>query len=349
MAGRAGVPERAASGRRASIALCLSLSASVFLAGCNPAKIPAGEVLPIAVETQVIDALGGAPVFADGLSFIGGLELSSPEPLFGAFSSIRFLDEDRFLGVFDTGYWITGRIVRNGDQHLSGVTEVSLAPLLDPDGAESGSKFQVDAESLAIEGGSRAHVGFEQRHRVITYQPISDLGQALPSAPLPLPFDARRLRGNGGIEALIVAPPAGPLAGALVAISEKTVDEEGNLIAGILGGPLAGEFRVRPRDGFEVTDGAFLADGDLLLLERRFSIASGVAMRLRRIEGDTLRPQAVVDGDILFEADNRSQIDNMEGMDVLRAADGSMRLIVVSDDNHSILQRTLMLEFKLDR
>ena len=37
----------------------------------------------------------------------------------------------------------------------------------------------------------------------------------------------------------------------------------------------------------------------------------------------------------------------MEGLDVLPEPDGSVRLIVVSDDNHSILQRTLMLEFRL--
>lgn len=348
MDGRVGVPERAAFGRRAPLALCLSLSAVFFLAGCNPAKIPAGDTLAIPVEARVIEDLGGKPIFADGLSFVGGLELSSSEALFGAFSSIRFLDAERFLGVFDTGYWITGRIVRNGEQRLSGVKEVALAPLLDRNGAESISKFQVDAESLAIEDGSRAHVGFEQRHRIVTYEPMSDLGQALPSAPLSTPFDIRGLRGNGGIEALMVAPSAGPLAGALVAISEKTVDKAGNLIAGILSGPLAGEFRVRPRDGFEVTDGAFLPDGDLLLLERRFSIASGVAMRLRRIKGDSLHPGMVVDGAILFEADNRSQIDNMEGMDVLSADDGSVRLILVSDDNHSLLQRTLMLEFRLE-
>jgi hypothetical protein len=104
---------------------------------------------------------------------------------------------------------------------------------------------------------------------------------------------------------------------------------------------------VRPRDEFEVTDAAFLPDGDLLLLERRFSIATGVGMRLRRIEGESIRPDAVVDGDILFEANYRSQIDNMEGLDAIPEPDGSVRLIVVSDDNHSILQRTLMLEFRL--
>jgi hypothetical protein len=348
----AGVPERGLL-RRMSFRLTAGVCV-VLLAACTaPAEIPAGEILSIPVESSAIVALdgmtatlGGAPRMSPGLTFLGGLELSSPEPLFGAFSSIRFRDREHFLGVFDTGYFIEGRITRDGMGRLSGVADVRLAPLLDPSGEVSRSKYMVDAESLAIDG-SRAYVGFEQRHRVVAYDRLSDLRHAHASQPLPLPFNVRGLSSNGGIEALLFSPPASPLAGALIALSEKSVDENGDNYAGILSGPLQGEFRVKPHDGFEITDGAFLPNGDLLLLERRFSIATGVGMRLRRIEGSVIRPGAVVDGPIIFEADNRSQIDNMEGMDAIVAEDGSVHLIVVSDDNHSILQRTLMLEFRL--
>ncbi len=41
------------------------------------------------------------------------------------------------------------------------------------------------------------------------------------------------------------------------------------------------------------------------------------------------------------------QIDNMEGIDVVADVDGHPHVILVSDDNHSILQRSLMLEFRL--
>ncbi len=350
----AGVPE---PGRLRQLTTYLAASVCVvLLAACTaPAEIPAGDVLAIPVDSTVISnldgmtaTLGGAPTMVPGLTFLGGIELSSPEPLFGAFSSVRFRDRERFLGVFDTGYFIEGRITRDRAGRLSGVADIRLAPLLDASGQISPFKYMVDAESLALDG-DRAYVGFEQRHRVVAYAPLSDLGHARASAPLPLPFDIGRLRSNGGIEALVLSPPASPLAGALIALSEKSVDENGNNYAGILSGPLQGEFRVKPHDGFEITDGAFLPNGDLLLLERRFSIATGVGMRLRRIEGSTIRPGAVIDGTIIFEADNRSQIDNMEGLDAIVAEDGSVHLIVVSDDNHSILQRTLMLEFRLDR
>ncbi len=56
-----------------------------------------------------------------------------------------------------------------------------------------------------------------------------------------------------------------------------------------------------------------------------------------------------VDGETLIAAGPSNQIDNMEGIDVVPQPDGSTHLILVSDDNHSFLQRNLMLEFKLNQ
>ena len=41
------------------------------------------------------------------------------------------------------------------------------------------------------------------------------------------------------------------------------------------------------------------------------------------------------------------QIDNMEGLSVHRTAAGELVLTLVSDDNFSPLQRTILLQFKL--
>lgn len=282
------------------------------------------------------------------LEFLGGLELSSSERLFGAWSSIRLTDGGtKFIGVLDTGHWLTGSINRGADGRLAGLDDVTIAPMLDAAGRSSAPKRTVDAESLALRG-DEAFVGFEQIHRVTGYSPLSTIETSRPFRfALPLPFPVGRLRSNGGIETLAAAPQDGPLKGGLVAIAEKSLDSDGNLFAGILDGPLKGGFRIVPYDGFDVTDGDFLPDGDLLLLERRFTIATGVAMRLRRIDGSGLKPGAVVDGEVILEANGSLQIDNMEGLDTFVAADGSTHVILVSDDNHSILQRTVMLEFRL--
>jgi len=104
---------------------------------------------------------------------------------------------------------------------------------------------------------------------------------------------------------------------------------------------------VKRNGNFDITDGAFLPDGDLLLLERSYTMAEGVKMRLRRIYGESIARGAVADGPVLLEADMSYQIDNMEGLDIWRRGDGAQVVSLISDDNHSILQRNLYLEFIL--
>jgi hypothetical protein len=54
-----------------------------------------------------------------------------------------------------------------------------------------------------------------------------------------------------------------------------------------------------------------------------------------------------MNGEVVLQGDFGYQIDNMEGLDAFKAADGTTHVVIVSDDNHSILQRNLMLEFRL--
>jgi hypothetical protein len=55
----------------------------------------------------------------------------------------------------------------------------------------------------------------------------------------------------------------------------------------------------------------------------------------------------VVDGRVLIVAELAHQIDNMEGIAVHRNARGDTIITVVSDDNFSVIQRTLLLQFAL--
>jgi hypothetical protein len=153
---------------------------------------------------------------------------------------------------------------------------------------------------------------------------------------------------NRGFETVAYAPEDGPLQGARVVISERSLDAKGNQYAAILEGPRKGVFTVKRSGKFDITDGAFLPNGDLLLLERSFSYADGVAMQLRRIDGGSIGPGKVADGPVLLQADMNYQIDNMEGLDVWRRGDGALMVSIVSDDNQSLLQRNVYLEFRLD-
>lgn len=280
------------------------------------------------------------------LKFIGGMVMNSRNSQFGALSSIRFRPDGRhFVGVLDTGHWMTGAIERDADGRLRGLSSVEISPIIDKDGSAQQSKWMVDAEGLALRDGNML-VSFEQRHRVDVY-PDPGFETSAPLRTLPFLVPVNELRRNGGFETVAIAPASSPLAGAPLVIAEKSIDEDGNLLAAILEGPLKGRFTVQRRDRYDATDGAFLPDGDLLLLERRFELSTGIGMRIRRIKGESIRPGAVVDGDVILEAGFGTQIDNMEGLDVVAGPDGAVRIIITSDDNHSILERSLMLEFEI--
>ncbi|WP_275791175.1 esterase-like activity of phytase family protein [Pararhizobium gei] len=319
----------------------LSVS-SQTLAGTLPPK----ESLP--VQSRQIDTFkfGSGVTRVGKLEFIGGIEMSSSNALLGAISSIRFRpDGKHFLAVMDTGHWLEGEILRDDKGRLSGVSGVAATSMIDANGNAEQVKALMDCEGLALRAGE-ALVSCERRSRVDVY-PDPGFAQSRPIASLPILIPAGELRGNRGLETVAVSPKGSPLAGGVVTVAELSFDQAGHLYAAVLNGPRKGIFAVVQKEPFAVTDGAFLPNGDLLLLERRFSFAEGVGMQIRRISGDTIKPGAVVDGEVLIQADMGFQIDNMEGIDVVNAANGDVRILLVSDDNHSILQRNLMLEFRL--
>jgi hypothetical protein len=157
----------------------------------------------------------------------------------------------------------------------------------------------------------------------------------------------KKLPFNKGIEALVMVPKGKPLAGTLIAISERGLDAQGHLIGFLVGGPSPGQFALRRTRDYDVSDAVLLSSGDLLILERKFSWFSGIGIRIRRVPLASVAPGAVVDGPVIFEADLGQEIDNLEGIDAHVTDEGDTVLTMVSDDNFSMIQRTLLLQFKL--
>ena len=162
-----------------------------------------------------------------------------------------------------------------------------------------------------------------------------------------MPPAVKKLPFNKGLEALVFVPKGFALAGTLIAISERGLDPQGNLIAFLVGGPTPGQFSVRRTESFDVSDAVLLPSGELLVLERKFSLLAGVGIRIRRIALNSIVPGAVVDGPSIFDADLGQEIDNMEGIDAFVTPEGDTVLTMVSDDNFSLIQRTLLLQFTL--
>jgi hypothetical protein len=189
-------------------------------------------------------------------------------------------------------------------------------------------------------------VGIERVHQIVRFNYGKD-GLLARGQPIAVPPAMRSLPANKGIEGLVFVPKGLPLAGTLIAFSERGLDKVGNITAFLIGGPSPGTFAIRRSAGFDISDAALLPGGDLLVLERKFSWTGGLSDRIRRIVLGEVKPNALIDGAILFEADLGYELDNMEGLSVHRSDGGDIVLTLISDDNFSFLQRTLLLQFTL--
>jgi hypothetical protein len=246
--------------------------------------------------------------------------------------------------VSDKGSWFTGRIVYQG-REMIGLADVEAAPMLGPDGKPITARGWFDSESIALDG-QMVYIGLERVNQVLRFDFSKGFTRSRGEV-VPLPAAARKLPNNKGLEALVMVPKGLPLAGTLIAISERGLDRDGNLIAFLVGGNTPGQFAVRRTNNFDVSDAVLLPSGDLLILERKFSWLTGIGIRIRRIALASVAPGAVVDGPGIFDADLGNEVDNMEGIDAHVTPEGDTMLTMVSDDNFSMLQRTLLLQFKL--
>ena len=100
---------------------------------------------------------------------------------------------------------------------------------------------------------------------------------------------------------------------------------------------------------FEPTGAALLPDGDVLVLERSFSLLGGIVVRLVRVAPGDLVPGLLVVGREVARLQPPLTVDNFEGVAARRGPAGETLIYLVSDNNFSALQRTLLLMFELTR
>src|SRR6202165_2710976 len=318
-----------------------------------PKQVTADEfsvTAPVSIEVNArplpsFDTRDHHHVRFGALEYRSGLILTSRFRGFGGLSGLRLPAQGgRFISISDKGSWFTGRIVYRGRQ-MTGLDNVEAASMLGPDGRPITARGWFDSESIALDGNF-VYIGLERVNQVLRFDFSKGFTRSRGEV-IPVPPAVRKLPFNKGLEALVMVPKGLALAGTLIAISERGLNRDGNLIAFLIGGPSPGQFSVVRSNNFDVTDAVLLASGDLLVLERKFSWLSGIGIRIRRIALKSLTPGAVVDGPSIFEADLGNEVDNMEGIDAHVTPEGDTVLTMVSDDNFSPLQRTLLLQFRL--
>jgi hypothetical protein len=294
----------------------------------------------IQVEARPISRLSGTDPDRSrfgALMFRSGIDLRSDVSAFGGFSGLwRSGNGQEVIALADNAQILKARI-ETSDGRLSGLSDPVLSPLILGNGVPMRRSRYYDTESFALSGNA-VFIGTERNHAVIRFE-RNAAGSIIRGVPIPVPKDLKDLPSNGGLEALAVAPQRSALSGALIGIAEGGSGF-------ILTGSRQGTFQVILSDGFNVTDLAFLPDGRAVILERRFSLFGGFACRLRRVEASAIRPGTRIDGEILYESEPSHQVDTMEGLAVHREGSETV-LSLISDDNFSSLQKTVLLEFFL--
>jgi hypothetical protein len=316
----------------------------------KPASV-LSHVEPVAITAIPIDFDRDNPEHKEfgKLVWRGGVNLFGKSSNFGGYSALAIdASGNSLLAISDAGTWLRATVDHDG-RTIKGLSAATIGPLLGKDGKPLADDRERDSEGMALLDGDTAkgtaYVSFERDHRIERY-PFGGQKFGPPTGSLPLPPGTKQMRPNSGLEAIALLP-AGPLKGTLVAFSENLTDSKGDLQGWLIGGPTPGPFTLKRLEGFDVTDAAPTPDGGLIVLERRFRYSEGIKMRIRRINPGEIKRGALIEGETLLEATDALNIDNMEGIAVHRSSAGETILTLISDDNFSALQRTLLMQFAL--
>jgi len=300
---------------------------------------------PIALTTTAVPLDPGNPVRTGvgGLVFRGGLIVQSPDARFGGWSDLRVSrDGARLTAISDHGFWLQTRLIYDAAGTLTGLADADLGVLIDT-AARRVSGRRGDAEGLTDSPDGGFYVSFERDHRVWLYPPAQP-PFSLPPRAVAMPPRAADMPDNGGIEALLHLAD-----GRLLMLSEELRDGDENV--GWLR-DTAGwhEIHYHAADNYKPTGlaelpGAGTAGGDVLVLERRFTFLSGMGARIVRVPMAALQGGAHLAGDELAKLQLPLTVDNFEGLAATPGPAGAVRLYLISDDNYTVLQRTLLLMF----
>ncbi len=298
-----------------------------------PAPLPAHPVAPgqgITVEAQRTPQMTGGQAAPQGgaFAYAGGLWLTSPDTsrLHGL-SDLKVWPDGRLLAMGDEGDLLEARLTLDAQGAPSSVTDARLTGIVGEDGRTltSRGKAWADAEGIAELANGDRLVSLEEHDRILVYPHAGGPPRLAPSPDVVYPF-------NLGMEALADYPAAGP--DAYIVGGEAS----GEFFVCHLAGGCAKDRTVALPPEFGLTAVAPLSGGRLAYLLRAYDPVRGARVLLRIDDAAGLRL-----GEWRFE--RPATVDNFEGLAAVPKADGRIRFYILSDDNFSSAQRTLLLAF----
>ena len=309
------------------------VAAILLLFACAPtapslpsAPVPAGPGVAVKAEPVPLDPTDAAHVALGNFAYAGGVALTSDQTArLHGLSDLKLTADGGFLAESDEGDLAAGRLTLDAAGRLVGVSDVALRPLLGQNGQPLQGKLQADAEGIAVLPDGDLLVSFERDHRIWRYP-------AAGGPPVAAPMPQVAMPPNDGMEALAALPAVAP--DAYVVGAE---DESRSWICRLSSGCVDGPALPRPSDAGVVAV-APLGDGRIAWLFRHYSVLKGAVLTLVVLD----KAGAELDRMVLSRP---LTVDNFEGLAAQVRPDGKVRFYLVSDDNFSPAQRTLLLAF----
>lgn len=300
-------------------------------AAAEPVTLTARPV-PLNPEKPAQDSIGR-------LRYIAGLDFKGSRWGIAGYSGFSFAGPGgRFVAVSDLGHFLSGRMTFDAQGRVTGIADADYEPMRDRDGRPIATKREGDAEAVRHDTDGSLLVSFEREHRVWRYAGVG----AVPR-PVALPPEVAEWEENEGIEALAVLP-----GGDLLILAEQKGPADRHqawLRRGGRWSPLVWQ----GSNNFVPTDAVALKNGDLLVLQRRFTWIGGIAARLGVVRAGAIAPGATLEPETLAEWSPPQAVDNMEGIDVIERPDGAVDIFLMADDNRNPLQRFLLLQLRWQR
>lgn len=289
----------------------------------------------IALRPLDVDPAHPGPRRVGELIFTGAWELQSDNENFGGISGLTLLPDGRFIGVSDAGTLI-GFGLSNNEQ----TDRPFIAPLPGAAGAEIHYKDR-DSEGVTHDPQSgQFWVSYEAHHAIRrfsrSFSRIS--GEVRPPEMLDWPS-------NRGAEALIRLRD-----GRFITIAESVDDgiHQALLFSGdpVEKGSVTSRFTYRPPIGYRVTDVVQLPDGRLAVLHRSIGLPDGFAAKVGVLAISDIGKDKTAESRIIATLATPLLVDNLEGI-AAQEKDGETYIWLISDNNFFVLQRTILMKFRL--
>jgi hypothetical protein len=260
----------------------------------------------------------------------GAWELKATDPNFGGLSGLAFENDESLLAISDAGGWV--RIALDAGTP----TTASIGYMRNAAGAFLSGKSENDAEGLAYRDGV-ALVSFERDFRIEAFAlgACGASSRAVEIASLPTMFDGHAVDENEGPEALTLTPNDA------LRFAYEGASDSLSPIGHVFAAGTADWSGARASNpaGFALVsmDTISLPDGSQrdVFLYRAFDPLRGARSVLTWGPGEADR----------LTLSRPLLTDNFEGLAVQVLESGQLRLWIVSDNNFTKLQRTLLYAF----